>query len=69
MHYFEILARRKLERHYRDTIGHPSTYRAVATFSLPIEPTTLDADRQDVLTQLQRTLGYPKGVRYDFCGN
>ena len=57
-----------LGRHYRDTMGHPSSYHAVAIFSLPMEPTNKDADQQDVLNQLQHTLGYPKGVRYDFCG-
>ena len=60
-----FLARRNLDRHYSNTIGHPRSYSAVATYSLPYDPTNGEPDPADLKRQLQRNLGYPKGVRYD----
>ena len=60
----EIVARRWLGSHYSETIGHPSTYLAVATYSLPLEN---GDDQEAVLNQLKHKLGYPEGVRYNLC--
>ena len=59
-----FLARRNLGRHYSNTIGHPRSYSAVATYSLPYDPANGEPDADDLKRQLQHNLGYPEGVRY-----
>ena len=51
-------------RHYSNTIGHPRSYSAVATYSLPYDPANGEPDADDLKRQLQHNLGYPEGVRY-----
>ena len=60
-----LFFRRKLGRHFRDTMKHPRSYEAAASFSLPY-PTWLQVRKGDALIrQLRHHLGDPTGLRLD----
>ena len=50
-----------LGRHFRDTNGHPRSYEAEASFSLPYRSRVADDDA--LIRQLRHQLGDPAGLR------